>query len=382
LLYLTSLPFFCDIRRLIFVILRVHLCAQIRRTGVPSNMFLAMVNKLSDWFLHHQALSGYLEPVIQRFKPAWRTNLYRAQVMSIEVKTGNYVSLVLKPQRQWPSHVAGQHIELTVELNGRLLTRIFTVASSPDYFKQHQRIILLIKCNELGRFTAPLTTYVADNDWVNISAARGEFVANDLKKPIVMVAGGSGITPMIAMLSQHLPEINEPVYLRYIASPSYHQFTTQLTQLAATHSHFSFDLMTRLEHQQQDLILDKNPDVYCCGPAGLMDSIEKIALNASCHYYHERFSLMPVLDQKKIDFKVVINGNSLNITNKENLLVQLEQQQAPVTRGCGIGVCHQCQCYKTRGLVKNLRTGEVSDNGESLIQLCISQPLSDLEISV
>jgi len=345
-------------------------------------MFLAVVNKLSRWFLHHQTLSGYLEPVIQWFKPAWRTNLYRAQVMSIEPKAGDYVSLVLKPQRQWPSYIAGQHIELTADLNGRLLTRIFTVASSPNELKQHQRITLLIKRNELGRFTSPLTTYVADKSWVNISAARGEFVVNNLKQPMVMVAGGSGITPMIAMLSQHLPETSEPVYLRYIASSSHYQFTTQLTELAASHSHFSFDLMTRLEHQQQDLMLDKNTDVYCCGPAGLMDSIEKIALNASCNYYHERFSLMPVLDQQQVDFNISVNGQSLNITNKENLLIQLEQQKTPVTRGCGIGVCHQCQCYKKRGLVKNLRTGETSDNGESLIQLCISQPLSDLEINV
>lgn len=345
-------------------------------------MILNIINKLSHWFLHHRSLSGYLEPVIQRFKPAWRTDLYRAQVMNIESKTGNFIYLELKPQRRWPTYLAGQHVELTVELNGRLLTRVFTLASSPDYFKLHKHIVLLIKRSELGRFTAPMTTYVMNNHWVNISVARGEFIMNDLDRPINMFAGGSGITPLISMLSQHLPMLSKPVYLRYIASDDHHQFTSLLAQLAASHSHFSFDLMTRCEHEKRGVSLDRGSDVYCCGPAGLMDAIEKIALSTSCHYYHERFSLMPTLDQQQVDFKAITNGQSLSITNTENLLVQLERQQASVTRGCGIGVCHQCQCVKKRGLVKNLRTGEISDNGESLIQLCISQPLSDLELNV
>ena len=48
--------------------------------------------------------------------------------------------------------------------------------------------------------------------------------------------------------------------------------------------------------------------------------------------------------------------------------------------GCGMGICHQCQCVKKKGLVKNIRTGQLSDYGEELIQLCVSQVMSDVEL--
>ena len=77
-----------------------------------------------------------------------------------------------------------------------------------------------------------------------------------------------------------------------------------------------------------------------------------------------------------------INGNKILLTFNDVLLSQFEAKKLPVQRGCGIGICHQCQCIKKSGVVRNLKTGELSDNGEQLIQLCVSQPVSDLELQL
>lgn len=352
-------------------------------------MLSTTLNKLSLWFSHHSAFSGYFEPVIQRVKPAWRQGLYRAQVLNVTKTIGSFVHITLQPQHQWKAHKAGQHIELTAELNGRLLTRIFTIASSPEQYAKDKTITLVIKTNELGRFTPQLADELTINSWLNISAAQGEFVFHQtdkqIEKSIVMLAGGSGITPMMSMLSEHLSATNSPMYLRYIAPLNEHQFVEQLESLAKQHSHFTFDLMTRSEHKSQPLTLLANSDVYCCGPQGLMSDIETLSKEAGANFYQEHFSLAPIVNDDsaaEIDVTVTLNGNAFNASNQQNLLAQLESQNAPVIRGCGIGVCHQCHCTKKSGLVKNLLTGDVSDSGEQIIQLCISQPLSDLEMSI
>lgn len=350
-------------------------------------MFKKVTNKLVSWFFHHQSLSGYLEPVIQQFIPAWRSGYFRANVIDVKAVEHGYVYLTLAPQSSWAvnneSHKAGQHIELTLEINGRLLTRIFTIASPPESFKQTKEITLLIKTNKLGRFTGAITQSIAVGSWCNISLPQGDFLFESTTQPVIMVAGGSGITPIISMLAEHINTFIHPTYLRYIAEAGQHQFVNLLEGLAAKNEKFTFELTTRAQHEKIPLIFDEViiQDVYCCGPAGLMQSIKHQASQSKGNYFQEQFSIGIIVNENQSSFNAVFDNENVEINNETTLLEQFEQKELNVTRGCGIGVCHQCVCNKKSGLVKNLRTGEISDNGEQLIQLCISQPLSDLEIT-
>jgi len=350
-------------------------------------MFTKITNKLVSWFIHHQSLSGYLEPVVQQFVPAWRSGYFRANVSSVKAVEHGYVYLTLTPESSWTvdcvGYQAGQHIELTLEINGRLLTRIFTIASSPESFKQTKEITLLIKTNKLGRFTGAITQEIKEKSWCNISAPRGEFVFEPSYQPIIMVAGGSGITPIVSMLAEHINTFTQPTHLRYIAGTGQYQFVTLLQQLAEKNTQFTYELITREQHEKAPLIFDENStqDVYCCGPVGLMESIKQQVLVGQGNYFQEQFSIGIIVNENESSFNAVFDNENVEINNETTLLEQFEQKALNVTRGCGIGVCHQCVCHKKSGLVKNLRTGEISDNGEQLIQLCISQPLSDLEIT-
>lgn len=350
-------------------------------------MFKKITNKLVYWFLHHQSFSGYLEPVIQQFIPAWRSDAFRAKVSDVKSVEHDYVYLTLAPESAWAvnnvSHQAGQHIELTLEINGRLLTRVFTIASSPESFKQTKEITLLIKTNKLGRFTGAISQAIKAGDWCNISKPQGEFLFVTATQPILMVAGGSGITPIVSMLAENISALTTPTYLRYIASNGHHQFTELLQKLSEKNPHFTFELVTRAQHEKIPLALDEasSQDVYCCGPSSLMASIKAQTSIGKNNYFQEQFSIGVIVNENQSSFNAVFDGENVEITNETTLLEQFESKELNVTRGCGIGVCHQCVCNKKSGLVKNLRTGEISDNGEQLIQLCISQPLSDLEIT-
>ena len=139
-------------------------------------MITKVLDQFSKWFLHHQSFAAYIEPIMQMVKPAWRAGLYRAKIEELTQHNGDFLSITLKPTQHWQAHNAGQHISLTVEINGRLLTRVFTVASSPEQFKTTGLVRLLIKTNEQGRFTSLLSSALRVGEWCNISAPSGDFV--------------------------------------------------------------------------------------------------------------------------------------------------------------------------------------------------------------
>ncbi|MCG7532850.1 FAD-binding oxidoreductase [Psychrobium sp. MM17-31] len=345
-------------------------------------MLSRTINKLSQWFLHHQSLAAYFEPVVQKWLPAWRSDTYRAQVIEVDHSRANCSLLTLSVPRTWPIHRAGQHIQLTIEANGRLLNRTFTVAISPNEAKKNRQITLLIKRHQFGQFTQPLEHVAVVGQWLSISKPTGEFVFESDELPVTMIAAGSGITPIIAMLSQHLASYSQPVHLRYIASHDQHFFVEQLSALAQEYAHFSLELCNRQQHEVTPLFVDEQPrDVYCCGPAELMKKVRSQANALGFSYFEEQFSVLPEISEQQQDFAVQYNRQKLTVSNQANLLSELERLQQSVIRGCGMGVCHQCQCVKKSGVVKDMRTGQLSGAGEQLIQLCVSQPMSDLELT-
>ena len=127
------------------------------------------------------------------------------------------------------------------------------------------------------------------------------------------------------------------------------------------------------------------PNIFTEFGLEIAEGVEALSKDTGANFYQEHFSLAPTFNDDsaaKIDITVTLNGKVFTASDQQNLLIQLESQNAPVIRGCGIGVCHQCHCTKKSGLVKDLLTGDVSDSGEQIIQLCISKPLSDLEMSI
>lgn len=347
-------------------------------------MITKVLDQFSKWFLHHQTFAGYIEPIMQMVKPAWRAGLYRAKIEELTQHNGDFLGITLKPTQHWQAHTAGQHVNLTVEINGRLLTRVFTIASSPAYFKATGLIRLLIKTNATGRFTGQLISTLKAESWCNISAPSGDFIYKNTQNNATFIAGGSGITPMLAMLNEHLKHTTQKVSLIYYAKAAAHQCVDELSALANHFSHFSFLLLTR--EQSGDITRHvnvwENPDIYCCGPANFMKTVSDFANKHHLNYYQEAFGLTLPSPNDDSLFNVQINSTAHLVNANNPLLVQFEAKQLPVKRGCGIGICHQCQCIKKSGVVRNLKTGELSDNGEQLIQLCVSQPVSDLELQL
>jgi ferredoxin len=64
------------------------------------------------------------------------------------------------------------------------------------------------------------------------------------------------------------------------------------------------------------------------------------------------------------------------------LLEQAEAAGLSPEFGCRMGICHTCTCRKAAGAVQNVLTGEVSDEEDEDIQLCVSVPAGDVALEI
>jgi len=349
-----------------------------------------LLDKFTDRIFHHGSWKGYWEVLMQQFKPAWRDGYFRARVVTVKNLNTDMLEVVLEPDSSWPTHTAGQHIALTIEVNGRLTTRVFTIASGANTHQRDKQIRLVTKVKAQGALTPYLRACVP-NQWVNISAPMGEFVWPKTEKPLLMIAGGSGITPFIAMLDDAInnAQINQKsVHLLYFAKPNEHVLLNELSAFSKRCEHFTYDILTKQKDGDVEAHLSyfANAHWLVCGPHVMFKQVETYAKTISAPVSSEHFAALPVVSNTSLteseNFSLVHNGQSLTIDNQQTLLLQLQQAEQPVTYGCGMGICHQCQCVKKRGVVRDTRTGELSDSAEQLIQLCVSQAVTDVEIQL
>ena len=116
---------------------------------------------LAQSLVNNNEFFAYFEPFIRLAMPAWSTVGVRSRVMKVHSETGDVYSLVIRPGRRWKNFSAGQHVQISAELNGTLYTRTFSISTSPDYFRKTGLIELSIRSKPDGRVTPMLKEHFA-----------------------------------------------------------------------------------------------------------------------------------------------------------------------------------------------------------------------------
>jgi ferredoxin-NADP reductase len=93
-------------------------------------------------------------------------------------------------------HAAGQYLNLALAIDGKRVNRSYTIASSPT---QADYCEISVKRAPQGRASRHLHDVVRDGDRLQVSAPAGRFVfAHEKAERCVLIAGGVGITPLMA----------------------------------------------------------------------------------------------------------------------------------------------------------------------------------------
>ena len=100
----------------------------------------------------------------------------------------------------WPGHRAGQHVDVRLTApDGYRAPRSYSIASAPD---DADRVELTVERIEGGEVSPYLVDELAEGDRLELRGPIGGYFVWDVELggPLLLVAGGSGIAPLMAML--------------------------------------------------------------------------------------------------------------------------------------------------------------------------------------
>jgi ferredoxin-NADP reductase len=338
---------------------------------------------------------------LTQINPMWAAHEVRARIVEVHREvdvegSAPVVTLTLQPTSTWAGHRPGQHVSVGVELPGaRRTTRVFTISSASS--RAGERFQLTIRARDdadrpTGRsVSAFLTGPDARGTIVHLSQAEGDFVLPDrMPEHVVFISGGSGITPVMAMLRSlqartHRGRID---FIHFAHTPD-HQIYADELELAA-HSGNGLTVH-RLYPGAGDAYLSPAllgrlvPDfaevpTWVCGPAGLIESAQA-AYGDSDALAVEYFQ--PPRDSGVAGGAITFECSGRSVTNDGGVL--LDQAEAAGLRpssGCRMGICFSCVATKREGTVRNVLTGEVSSLPDDQIRICVSAADGDCTIDI
>tara|TARA_R110002051_G_scaffold302935_1_gene371542 strand:- start:6753 stop:8069 length:1317 start_codon:yes stop_codon:yes gene_type:complete len=236
--------------------------------------------------------------------------------------------------------------------------------------------------------------------------------------PLLFIASGSGITPMLGLITQALQNGHPVTLLHYNRTTFYKSpLQDQWQQLANRYSTFIYHLIntgdpsTYLAGSRhlsvETLIALKLPlmdtQIFACGSpallAGLYRACDEIDLphgkQLRDHITIESFSAIESLDYMfsttdKADKEAVtseaktiyLRGRQRQYNSSTTLLLGAESAGIRLSHGCRQGICQLCRCNKISGRVKNIQTGKISNDGYESIQTCINVPMTNVVLDI
>ncbi len=190
----------------------------------------------------------------------------------------------------WEGHRAGQHVDvrLTAE-DGYQAERSYSIASAPE----NGRVELLVERLDDGEVSPYLTDELRMGDGLELRGPIGGWFAWETEEggPLLLVAGGSGIAPLMAMVRHRKAAGSDaPVRLLY-SSRSYEEviFREELEALAAEDERLEIThTLTRSTPEgwtgydrriDQAMLSDvvyapeDRPLAFVCGPTPLVETV-------------------------------------------------------------------------------------------------------------
>lgn len=325
----------------------------------------------------------FIDFIAAKVSPIWAWKRIKASVVQTQQLSAGFVKIQIRPNHHF-KHVqvqAGQSILVTVVIAGI----------------RQQRSYSIVDCLENGDLTIAVKAQgvvshvlnsLQSGDVIEISQSQGDFVFIPQQQPILLIASGSGITAIYALLkkalNQHLPQIDLIYFSRDEA------FHVELMDLATRYAQFNYTHINTLEQQQylDQTVLEKYcPNykatmTYACGVNAMMQSLNQLYQQQGItEQLKQEYFQLPV-DENLDAHPVTFSRSQVEFFAEKNLLLSAEQAGLKPTHGCRMGICNSCTCTKLSGSTKNMLTGEVDHSSNTQIKLCISQAMSPVMIQL
>jgi len=212
-----------------------------------------------------------------------------AEVLAVIIENPSTRSIVLRVP-DWPGHSPGQHVDLRLTAeDGYQAQRSYSIASSPE----RDEVVLTVERIDDGEVSPYLTEEVRPGDRLELRGPIGGYFTwtAALPGPVQLVAGGSGIVPLMAMLRHraHSPTRAAARLLSSWRSRDSIIYLEELQQLATADHEFEVvhtltresppgwsGLCGRVDINMLRKVAftpEQRPRVYVCGPTPFVESV-------------------------------------------------------------------------------------------------------------
>lgn len=211
-------------------------------------------------------------------------------IVTTRVETARAKSLTIALPN-WPGHRAGQHVDvrLTAE-DGYQAERSYSIASAPE---EEGQLTITVERLDDGEVSPYLVDELRVGDRLELRGPIGGYFVweAELGGPLLLVAGGSGIVPLMAILRHRkATESTVPTRLLY-SSRTYEEviYREELDQLSGGDEALAvYHTLTRTQppgwtgyHRRidQEMLGEvawpslQRPIAYVCGPTPLVESV-------------------------------------------------------------------------------------------------------------
>lgn len=192
-----------------------------------------------------------------------------------------------------PDFFPGQYITLKAEIPEEPYTHLrqYSLSTSPN--KGHYRISVKREAGDAktpnGMVSNFLHESVNEGSVLPLTAPAGDFFLNrNDNRPIVLLSGGVGITPMMSMLETviHTQPNRKVVFIHAAKSDNYHAFKDRINTISKQHANVSsYTLYSQPENEHlcdvngyisynwlHSVLPTTNASFYFCGPKGFMQT--------------------------------------------------------------------------------------------------------------
>ena len=307
---------------------------------------------------------------------------------------------------------AGQHFTFDVDLGGETLSRCYSISSSA---LAPRTISITVKRVEGGRVSNWLHDHLVPGRTLRATGPSGIFILpQQADGPLLLISGGSGITPVMSMLRALADARRHPdiVFLHAGRTPADLVFRDELLHRARITPNLRvLFLPERIGDEAGYMGLTGRisgpflraavPDlagrtVMCCGPAPFMSAVRGLSAEmgvAPERYFEESFagapadaatSTAPSNGEASATFKVTFakQSKSLNVRADQSVLAAARQAGISLPSSCGSGLCGTCKSKLSSGRVEMNHSGGIRQReiDAGFFLPCCSRPLTDLVI--
>jgi anaerobic selenocysteine-containing dehydrogenase/ferredoxin-NADP reductase len=354
-----------------------------------------------------------LDPKTESRQRSWMG--YRPfRVSEITTEADGVRGVTFEPQdeRELPDYLPGQHIEIKIAIGADVVVRAYSLtgAARVSRRKQYSIAVRLEERREpngetfAGRMSGYIGCQLKVGDLIELTAPSGKYVLPEVsQQPIILMAGGIGITPFMSLLESLSDGNAMEIWLFYSNRNSRtHAFRSRIAFHAArlpglkVSNHYTsplssdilgrdFDSRDRITAAvvPEDLIA-RRARVYMCGVSGMMKAFaDGLIARSVPHFdiFQEMFTAptSPLADDGKTYSVTFLRSHRTPIawtSTKGPILSFAESEGLSLQSGCRVGECESCAVQIVSGCVRYLNGVESDD--PSVCLTCSAVPASDL----